>query len=113
MVHRIRTLEELDTVFAASGERPTLLLKHSTRCPISAAAHDAFQAVARTHPDRARYAVVYVVEDRPVSNAVAERTQVKHESPQALLVKDSAVRWHASHWDITVDALERALAQFA
>ncbi|GAB6932612.1 bacillithiol system redox-active protein YtxJ [Calditerricola satsumensis] len=112
MVHRIRTPDELEAFFAASATQPALLLKHSTRCPISAAAYDAFQAVARSLPDRARYAVVYVVEDRPLSNAVAERTQVKHESPQVLLVKDGVVRWHASHWDITVDALERALTRF-
>jgi bacillithiol system protein YtxJ len=54
--------------------------------------------------------VVNVIEDRPVSNAIAERLQVKHESPQALLIKNGKAVWHASHWNVTEDSLAQAVA---
>lgn len=83
-----------------------LLFKHSTRCPISAHAHDEYQEwLAAAGEDRVRTARVLVVEARPVSNAIAERLKVRHESPQAILIEDGKVLWHASHHSITADAL--------
>ena len=46
---------------------------------------------------------------REVSNAVAEKTGVRHESPQALLLRDGEVVWNASHGAITVESLAGAL----
>jgi bacillithiol system protein YtxJ len=52
---------------------------------------------------------VLVREDRPLALAVAERTGVTHESPQAIcLVGGKAVR-HASHHEITAERLRRML----
>jgi bacillithiol system protein YtxJ len=58
-------------------------------------------------------AVVLVVENRKLSNAVANRFGIRHESPQALLIKDGLVVWHASHWSITSEALGAALRSYA
>jgi bacillithiol system protein YtxJ len=44
-----------------------------------------------------------------LSKRVAERTGVAHESPQALWIRKGRVGWHASHLDVTVEALTRAL----
>jgi bacillithiol system protein YtxJ len=52
---------------------------------------------------------VLVREDRPLSLAVAERSGVRHESPQVIcLVGGKAVK-HASHHEITVAQLKRML----
>jgi bacillithiol system protein YtxJ len=48
-----------------------------------------------------------------LSNAIAERFGVRHETPQALLIKDGRVVWHASHWSITSDSLTEALRPYA
>lgn len=50
-----------------------------------------------------------VIEERPVSLALAERVGVKHESPQALLIKDGRALWHDSHRAITTEALVSAV----
>ena len=47
--------------------------------------------------------------DRPLSLEAAETTGVPHESPQALLVRDGTVTWHASHGGITTESLASAL----
>jgi bacillithiol system protein YtxJ len=91
--------------------RPALVFKHSTRCPISARAHDAFvRWAAGAGADAPLPCRVLVVEDRPVSDAVAADTGVAHQSPQALLVQGGRVLWHASHWAIDEAALAAAAA---
>jgi bacillithiol system protein YtxJ len=52
---------------------------------------------------------VRVIEERPVSLALAERAGVNHESPQSMLIKDGHGVWNASHRGITVEALKAAV----
>lgn len=93
---------------AALGAETFLLFKHSFRCPISVRAFEEYRAWHAAHPDAAT-GWIDVVAQRPWSLAVAERTGVGHESPQALLVERGAVAWHASHGAITREALARAV----
>jgi bacillithiol system protein YtxJ len=44
-----------------------------------------------------------------VSNAVADRFRIRHESPQIVLVEDGAVRWHRSHWHVNGREVQQAL----
>jgi bacillithiol system protein YtxJ len=41
---------------------------------------------------------------------VARRLGVEHHTPQALVVVDGAVTWHARHWQVTAAAMRTALA---
>ncbi|MDN4595350.1 bacillithiol system redox-active protein YtxJ [Polycladomyces subterraneus] len=107
----ITSEEQWESWLEESRKQPLLLLKHSTQCPISAEAFEAFRTFASTSQAKSvRIGVVTVIEHRPVSNAIAERLQVKHESPQALLIKDGKAVWHASHWNVTQESLAQAVA---
>lgn len=86
-----------------------LLFKHSLICPISGRAFAEYRAFLDAHP-AARTAWVDVIDQRPLSQAIAQRTGVKHESPQALLFEGGSVAWSASHGGITRDSLATALA---
>ncbi len=101
----LATTADLDAALAAPG--PFLLFKHSTTCPISAAAYDEYLAFRERDP-ALRTAVVRVIEERPVSNHATAVLGIRHESPQALLTVNGAVVWNASHRAITADALARA-----
>jgi bacillithiol system protein YtxJ len=104
-----RDLEELVN---KSKTDPVLIFKHSTQCPISAQAYEEFTDFA----EGARNLVcgtVLVIENRQMSNEIADRFGVRHQSPQALLIKDGQVVWHASHWSITSGSLDNALAKYA
>jgi bacillithiol system protein YtxJ len=98
-----------DALAAALAAPRYLLFKHSTTCPISAAAFAQYRRFAEAHPDVAT-GWIDVIDDRPLARAVAERTGVRHESPQALLLDGGEVRWDASHGAITVASLEQALS---
>ena len=92
------------------SERPLVLLKHSTRCPVSSRAYTEFRRFAADLPDgKADLAIVLVVEDRAVSNEVAVRLGVRHESPQAFVVSKGKVVWHDSHDGVEADRLLEAV----
>ena|SRR5688572_4848195 len=110
-------LDELDRLLAASEGRPLLLFKHSHTCGTSAEALDELlvHLNERTPDDRitphALYAMVTVQTHRDVSNAVARKLGVRHETPQALLIRDGRVVWSASHFRVTARAVDDALAR--
>jgi bacillithiol system protein YtxJ len=86
-----------------------LVFKHSLICPVSARAFAEYEAFAAARPD-VPTAWIDVIGERPWSRRVAEATGVTHQSPQALLVRDGRVAWHASHGAILRQALEDATA---
>lgn len=102
-------LEELERELAASGDRPLLLFKHSFTCGVSAEALDELVTHLNGRPAEATYAMVTVQTHREVSNAVARKLGVRHETPQALLVRDGRVVWSASHFRVTAAAVEDAI----
>jgi len=86
-----------------------LLFKHSLICPVSGRAFQEYRSFLEQHPATPT-AWLDVIGQRPLSRALAERTGVKHESPQALLFESGTVAWHASHGGITRHSLAAALA---
>lgn len=109
----IRTLTEtgqVDELLAASGERPVWLFKHSLICGVSARAWREFQEFAASRPDGESFFLVEIQRSRDLSKAIAERTGVRHQSPQAMLLRDGEVVWHASHRKIRRDALAAVAA---
>ncbi|MFS0780529.1 bacillithiol system redox-active protein YtxJ [Bacillus sp. 1P06AnD] len=102
---QIHTKEELDQELQKDA---VLLFKHSSTCPVSAAAYSQFEAFTDNHPDVESVYIV-VQEDRDLSTQIAESYHVKHQSPQAILFKNGDVVWHESHWRITADSLSKAI----
>ncbi len=97
----------LDELFARSEDAPVLLFKHSTTCPISA---HAYREMSRLDAGAARSVSLVVVQTaRPLSNEIAERTGVRHESPQAIILRRGRAVWDASHFDITAESVVRAV----
>ncbi|MFD1989589.1 bacillithiol system redox-active protein YtxJ [Paenibacillus nicotianae] len=110
-VTQMTTTDQLQEALNHTTQKPLLVFKHSTRCPISAGAYSEFKSYLENNPSEdVDYGLVYVVENRDVSNAVAEHLQVKHESPQVILVKNGEPVWNTSHSKITVSSLREALS---
>jgi len=95
-------LEELIT---RSHTEPVLLFKHSNACPISARAYKQMEGV------KTPVSIVVVQQSREVSREVEQRTGIRHETPQALVLRNGQVVWNASHFDITADVVERAVRE--
>jgi bacillithiol system protein YtxJ len=105
-------LDELQRLLAESESRPVLLFKHSYTCGVSMEALDELLAHlndSRRTAQPPQYAMVTVQTHRAVSNAIAQKLGIRHETPQALLVKGGRVVWSASHFRVTAAAVENAL----
>jgi bacillithiol system protein YtxJ len=65
---------------------------------------DEVESFLRERPALAAF-VVHVRSERPLSQEIAARSGVPHESPQAIVLRNGTHVWSASHRDITVEAL--------
>ncbi len=100
--------QSLEQVLAESESSPVLVFKHSTACPVSAAAHQEVAAYENAAPGALPVFLVRVIEERPVSNLIAGTLNVAHASPQIILVRHRAAVWNASHMGITASAIQKA-----
>ena len=109
----LRTIEELSLTLEQSSEKPVLLFKHSLTCPISARAFSEFRAYLERADSRVSYRLIKVQTARAVSNEVAARLNLEHQSPQAILVRNGREVWNASHFAINVSALAQAIGSIS
>lgn len=99
----MNTLKHLTTAkhareaVAASGTLPHFIFKHSTHCGISSRAIREFEDFMATVAPGFAFCRVDVIESRMSSDELELLSQVRHESPQVLLMWNSACVWHASH----------------
>lgn len=105
-----RDLAREGVLATALAEPVALLFKHSPICPVSNRAAEEIERFASDHPDVPVYRVD-VVRDRADSQEIARVLAIRHESPQAILLKAGVPVWHGSHWEVTVEALEEATRQ--
>lgn len=112
-MHELTSMEALTACLEASSSRPVFVFKHSTSCPISGGAQQRLDALLAQRDGLPAIYRVKVIEDRPVSNAVAETLGVTHKSPQLILVRDGEAVWSTSHHNIQADTIDEALREHA
>src|SRR5512142_1202035 len=105
----VEHVDDLEQLITASGSRPLLLFKHSYSCGVSAEALDQLFDHLNDGAITAHYAMVTVQTHRDVSNAIAARLGVRHETPQVILVRDGRAIWTASHFRVSASEIEKAL----
>lgn len=101
----VESLNALDALFTESHRQPILLFKHSITCGISAGV---YREVSEVDAD---IHVITMQTGRDISNAVADKTGVRHQSPQAIVLVNGEAEYHASHYDITAGDIETVLQQ--
>lgn len=85
----------LEQIHRSSFEKPQLIFKHSTRCSISTVIKNRlFRSDVQSNMD---YYYLDLIAYRNISNKIAERYGVAHESPQVLLIKEGKCVYHESH----------------
>jgi bacillithiol system protein YtxJ len=106
----LANIAALDAAIAESRQRPVLLFKHSRHCGVSCEALDELHAHLAEARAEASYNLITVQSHRNVSDEASARLGVRHETPQAILLRDGRPVWNASHFRITADALAQVLS---
>jgi bacillithiol system protein YtxJ len=98
-------ISQLDEIITLSKEKPVAIFKHSTRCSISRMALKQFENEF-DFPEKVTPYFLDLITFRDVSNDIASRFGVQHQSPQLILIKDGKAIYDASHSDIDAGALK-------
>src|ERR1043165_3289516 len=99
----IDDVESLNRFISEAGETPAIIFKHSNTCGISARVYREVSQVTRP------VGIVVVQQARHVSDEIARRFGIQHETPQAFVVRGEKVLWSASHYGVKAQAIEEAL----
>jgi bacillithiol system protein YtxJ len=106
---RLRTQDDWQSLLDESRDHPVLVFKHSTVCDISSQALQELTQFLEAHQST-RLGIVHVVEDRPLSNAIAQHTGIRHETPQLIAIENERPVWHGSHWKIDLGEVEQLVS---
>jgi bacillithiol system protein YtxJ len=98
----LTSIDEFNQYF--DDDKPFFVFKHSTRCSISSMALNRFE---REYKDNKEITPLFLdlLKHRDVSNFIAEKTAVYHQSPQLILLKNKKVIYQASHEQINADKI--------
>jgi bacillithiol system protein YtxJ len=106
MMERMRWIKEEQDVSQLFKADLVLLYKHSPTCGMCRAALHEVEAFMSAHPDVDVFAVD-VLAQRDLSQDVAARTGITHESPQIIIFRDGSPLWNDSHYGITARAIAK------
>lgn len=104
-------IAQLESIDKESQNGPVLILKHSTRCSISSAALSRLERKWQD-ADNEKIKPYYLdlLNHRDISNAIADRYQIIHQSPQVLIIKDGKCVFTETHMSISYDDILASLA---
>ena len=97
---KLTTKEQLNQIL--SSENKVLIFKHSTRCSISSMALNNFEREFKRDEKIETY-FLDLLQHRDISDAIAEKANVYHQSPQVIVFENEKSIYDASHGQI--DAL--------
>ena len=97
---------QLEQIIKISMAKPVLIFKHSSRCGISSMALKNFETEYDIPETDIDMYFLDLLEYKSLSNAISEKFNVVHQSPQVLVIKNGTVIYHASHSAINSEDLE-------
>jgi bacillithiol system protein YtxJ len=101
----------IQNIIEQSKAKPQVIFKHSTRCNISSMVLGRFERGSQ--PGEMTFYFLDLIKYRDISNKVAEKFAVYHESPQVLLIKDGECIYSESHSGIDMGELIEQAGQRA
>ena len=107
----LKDLGQLNEIITISHEKPVVIFKHSTRCSVSRMALKQFENEFYLDSLDQKVLLYFLdlLEYRGISNEIAARFNVIHQSPQLLLIQNGKSVYAVSHSDIDAEELKEKL----
>lgn len=102
---QLTEIETLDEIVEISNNQTVAILKHSTSCGISRMVLRQFEQTYDLKEEQIKLYFLDLLNHRDISNKIASRFNVPHESPQLIVLKDGKVVFDASHSGIEAGKL--------
>lgn len=90
----LTSLDQIIEIEQNSAKRPQIIFKHSTTCGLSSMILRAFRNSYSLSENQADLFLLDLHRYRSVSNELADKFQVYHQSPQLLVIKNEIGRAH-------------------
>jgi bacillithiol system protein YtxJ len=103
---QLTQMETLEEIAEDSSNQPIAILKHSTSCGISRMVLRQFEQNYNIDPTSVKLYFLDLLSYRDISNKIALRFNVPHQSPQLIVIKDGKSVYDASHSEIDVNKLK-------
>jgi bacillithiol system protein YtxJ len=100
---------QLNDIVANSKTVPQVIFKHSTRCSISSMAKNRLDR--KEAPSGINFYLLDLIRYRNISNRIAKDFEVRHESPQVLVIENGKCVYNESHSGISFDEIEAVTTQ--
>ena len=102
----LQSENQLEEINKRSSDRPQVIFKHSIRCSTSALVKNRLERAEP--PAGIDFYYLDLINHRPISNKIADSFQVRHESPQVLIIRNGECVYDESHLGITMDEIAGA-----
>lgn len=103
-------MSQLDEIDELSKNKTVVIFKHSTTCGISAGAKSRLEMDWTSLEGDVAFYYLDLLTYRPISNEIASRYGVRHESPQIIIINGGTASYDTSHHRISVGDLNKALS---
>ncbi len=95
----LNEINQIDKLINESLKNKVVIFKHSTRCGISRAVLKNFEKQTQVKSD-VKFYYLDLLNYREISNTLASRFEVIHQSPQVIVLKNGEVMAQGSHYEI-------------
>ena len=103
----LKEMRQLDLLVENSRSKTQFIFKHSTRCGVSRMVLNQLRKEYSIDENSADIYYLDLISYRDISNEIANRFEVRHESPQLLVLRNGTVVSHNSHGSINDMELEK------
>lgn len=100
-------MEQFDEIDEISNTKPVVFFKHSTRCSISRMALKQFETEFNFPEEKIDWYLLDLLNHRDLSNEIASRYNVVHQSPQILVIQNGKAVFNTSHDSIAAEDLKQ------
>jgi bacillithiol system protein YtxJ len=106
MWKNLEDLKQLDQIIEDSKSKEIAIFKHSTRCGISSMVKRSFETELKSKTDlKSDVYYLDLIQFREISNHIASKFDIAHQSPQLIIIKNGLATYNASHNSITAEKI--------
>src|SRR6056297_465696 len=103
-----QTADEIDNILGRTS-KPQVIYKHSYSCAVSLFSKSSLESELNRISEQADIHLIDVIAQRSLSKEISQKTGVRHESPQIILIHKGSTLWSASHGGVRSSRLMEAL----
>lgn len=109
--NKLESIEDLDGAEVLSDDKVVVIFKHSTRCSVSRFVLKNFENSYDIPEDKMQLYFLDLIEYRSISNEIATRFLVVHQSPQLIVLKNGKAIFNSSHESIDANDLAQFVTE--